>query len=230
MKYSEKEMAALINEVETSFSEYLKKSDDTKTDLNKSEEVENTETKTDTEDTLDYDESDYVEMDKLYKSMGKAEKIAHYAALKKCLFVEEEAEEDLNKSEKSEKIKENTEVEDLKKALNEENDLQKKEIVKLKEENGELRKSLEKLINTLNKSVKQPPQRKVIDKIEYINKSDLDDTDKKKIDTSKLTKSQISEKLKERIKSGDLKKSDREKINDYYYDGQISIDTIKHLL
>lgn len=229
MKYSEQEMAALISEVETQFADFLAKAETTNEErkLQKSEktteevieteedeEVEQEMTKSEGELELDYDENDYVEMDKLYQSMSKAEQEAHYKSLKKSLF--DDTSEEI---EKTEKVKE----EKLAKS--------EKEIA-LEEENAELKKNLEKLTVAFTNFLEQkrPPKRKAITKIEYIKKSEAEKTEEVKVDVSKLSKDEISQKLSEKIRSGSLKKDEKEAIDNYYLSIKPSIDSIKHLL
>lgn len=225
MNYSEKEMAALINEVEIQFSDHLKKAenDEVKANLQKSEETneeivsEETEVVLEkSEDTgFDYDEEDFDEMDTMYASMTKAEKAAHYASVCKSLSIEtpdsEESNTDMKKSE-------------------EEGNLMKSENEALLAKNEELTKSLEKLTSAMSKFVKaRAPQRKAVTHIEHIAKSE-DDIKKseEKEDVSKLTKKEISTRLSAKIRGG-LEKSERDNITKYY-DGQIQFDGIKHLL
>ena len=231
MNYSEKEMAALINEVETQFSNHLKKAEnDETTTLAKSEETNEVvlednseETSTDLnkseESGFDYDEEDFDNMDTMYASMTKAEQSAHYASLSKSLSIEapasdESAGTDLNKSETVT------------------NDLHKSEIASKDEEIGELKKSLEQLTSAMSKFVKaRAPQRKAVTNIEYIAKSeeDVNKSEPAKEDVSKLSKSEISKRLSAKIRSGELKKSDRDQITSFY-DNTIQFDAIKHLL
>jgi hypothetical protein len=218
MKYSEQEMASLINEVETQFADYLAKAEvQPEQSLQKTEieEVNEELAKTENNVELDYDADDYVEMDKLYQSMSKAEQEAHYKSLKKSLFVEEV------KIEKKEKV------------VVKEEKLEKAEFDIVKEENAELKKNLEKLTAAFTKFIQKPaPKRKAITKIEYIKKNEVEvSTDGKPvIDVSKLSKNEISNKLTEKIRSGNLQKSDREAIDNYCLSDKPSIDSIKHLL
>ncbi len=250
MKYSEQEMAALISEVETEFADFLNKAEEKgQEDLQKTEEVVEQEVevaeeaeevseelvKTEGDLELDYDDEDYVEMDKLYHSMSKAEQEAHYKSLKKSLFDSEESIEKKEeivetpeKLEKKEEIVENKEVEA--KEVKEEK-LEKSEIDILKEENDELKKSIEKLTTAMTKFVqKRPPQRKAITKIEYITKSEGESKEEKEVDISKLSKDEISARLNEKIRSGELKKGEKEAIDNYYLGEDKTIDSIKHLL
>jgi len=213
MKYSEKEMAALINEVETQFADHLKKAEDeTKTVELKKNEVE-TEVETEVElnksEEFNYDTEDYVEMDEMYNSMSKAEKEAHYESIKKTLNVTEMAKS------------ENVEV----------NDLMKSENTGLKTENEDLKKSLSKLTVAMADFIKgKAPKRKAVTNLEYVAKSETKTEEKteNKVDLRKLSKNEISAKLTAKIRNG-LEKAERNKINQYY-DGEININEIKHLL
>lgn len=226
MTYSEKEMAALINEVETQFSDHLNKAENEQNaSLAKSEEaneVENTEIANEEEATLekseenelDYDESDYVEMDKMYASMSKSEMSAHYESIKKSIGIEAEpVQADMKKSE--------TEI----------NDLHKSEIESKDEEIGELKKSLSKLTVAMTDFLegKKAPARKAVTRMEHVAKSEeTNEEAPAKEDFTKLSKKEISNRLSSKIRNG-LEKSERNKINEYY-DGNIKLDSIKHLL
>jgi hypothetical protein len=254
MKYSEKELAALISEVEKEFTDHLKKAEaETEQPVAKAEQAdaeasqevkaaaaeeqavveksENTETPA---DEFDYSDEDVQEMDGLYSSMSKSEKEAHYKSVKKALFGENEGAETVEKTE------ENTD-EVVAKTEEKENDLVKSEDLKkaeeaneaLKKENEDLKKSFSNQIKKLNGFVSKPaPKQKAITKIEYVAKSEDGVEDSKKedeVDVEKLTKSEISTRLNDKIRSGELKKTERELINAYYLEGK-SIETIKHLL
>lgn len=238
MKYSEQEMAALISEVEEQFADFLAKAEaPAEETLEKTEEevveaVEKAEEEVEEEtaqitksegESLDYDDEDYVEMDKLYKSMSKAEKEAHYQSLKKSMFGEEEVKtEEAQQTQEVEKTEETTEEKEGEK-------LEKTETDSLKEENAELKKSLEQLTNAMANFLKKtPPKRKAITKIEYIKKSEAEEAEEKE-DVAKLTKSEIKKRLSAKAREEELKKSDREAINNYYLNND-SIESIKHLL
>jgi hypothetical protein len=221
-KYSEQDMAKLISEVEDEFKAYLAKAE-------KSQEQEIvTETKEEativaTEEvslnkaeSFDYDAEDIEEMNKLYASMSKSEKEAHYTAIKKNLFGDNEPKEEIKKSEVA------VVVVDEEKTL-------------LKSENEELKKSLETLSTIVSKIAKKVPSRKAVTQIgniQVIKKSEEESTDNKEtgVDVLKLNKSEINKILSAKIRNGEIKKSeDKEKINKFCY-GQIKIDEIKHLL
>lgn len=236
-------MAALISEVEAQFADHLAKAEEQENEkLAKSEEVESSEEQVKaeaqqednsvkkseeaqaSETEFDYDDEDIQEMDKMYASMTKTEAAAHLESLKRAHGIAEQA------TEKSEaEVVEKTEEK-------EDNDLLKSEIESVKQENSELKKSLEKLTSALTKFVKKgekAPKQKAITKIEYVKKSEDDESlqgEGKKEDIAKLSKSDIAKRLSEKIRSGSLEKSEREKITQYYDNGQTNIDSIKHLL
>ena len=216
MKYSEKELAAIISEVEEKFGSYLEKAEAEAEKLEKSEEVEQEqENSEDLEksEEFDYDEEDFEEMDKMYGSMTKAEKEAHYASIKKCLYGDEPAEEsEMSKSEKTQ-----TEM------------IAKSEFDSLKEENEGLKKNMEKLTNALAQFVKlnKAPKQKSVTEIAHIAKNETESKPEEK--TLDLSKAEIKEKLSAVIRKGELSAKDREKINNYYLKNS-SIETIKHLL
>jgi hypothetical protein len=175
------------------------------------EELEKSET-----EEVEADEEDYETIDDLYASMTKSEKEAHYAAVKKSIFgeeVEEEAveEQSMEKSEEVEAKKDNDEVE------------------MLKSENEELKKSYEQLNELVSKlfNTKKAPAQKAVTNVNYIAKSEETEVEEKE-DFSNMSKSEVTAKLKA-IDYSELKKSDREAINNYYLDNG-SVDSIKHLI
>lgn len=240
MNYNEQDMAALISEVEAQFAEHLAKAEAEKQEtLEKSEEVE--EILTQAEETVeatevteevqkseevefDYDEEDIAEMDKMYASMSKSEAQAHLESIQKALG------EESQESQTEEMTKSEEEVVEA----SESNELLKSELDTLKKENAELKKSFDMLTEALSKSVKRStsaPKQKAITRIEYIAKSEDENTETKEqeLDVTSLSKSEISKILSQKAKNPTLEKSDREKINQYYLEGG-SIDNIKHLL
>jgi len=252
MKYSEKEMASLISEVERQFADYLAKAEEKQGEkLEKSETIQDTQEEivNETEETVeeqadesqelekteepqefDYNEEDFIMMDNTYRSMSKAEQEVHFQSLKKVIFGEEveKTEEVVEKTEEiTEKVEEVVEkTEEIKK---EEDILEKKEFDMLKQENLELKKNLEQITLAFTKYIeKTPPKRKAITKLEYIKKSE--DLSEDQIDVANLSQVEISKKLSEKIKTGSLTKSDRDAINNYYLSETKSIDSIKHLL
>jgi hypothetical protein len=239
IKYSEKDMAALISEVEAQFSTRVAKAAAEKTDLKKSEAVaQPVEEKQPVvevvpqEQTFDYDESDIAEMNAMYGSMTKAEATAHYESLKKALSKEDDnkpavkAEETtISKSEVKEPTATKTEDETV---------VLKSEIESLKSEKEKLEKSFQDLTAKLTEFFKgsKAPKQKAITKMEYVAKSeDEQKTDIKATeDVSKLDKSEVSKRLTAKIRSGKLEKAEREKINEFYQSGSKNIESIRHLL
>jgi len=81
--YDEKELLALISEVETQFAEHLAKSETVIEPISKKEQIE---AQAEVEKSEhDYDEEDHKEMDKMYKSMNKSEAEIHYKSVKKAI-------------------------------------------------------------------------------------------------------------------------------------------------
>lgn len=200
--YDEKELLALISEVETQFAEHLKKSEQSEP-ISKKEPAEK---------EHGYNDEDVREMDDMYRSMTKSEAEIHYKSVKKALFGEENSE--IEKSESVEVAGFTDEIESLKKS------------------NEELKKDLESVTALLKKvlikpEVKTAPEQKAITEIQYLNKSE-DEVKKEEKDVSKLTKSEINSKLTAQIKGGKLQKNDKEAIQNYFDKG--SIESIKHLL
>lgn len=245
MKYSEKDMAALISEVETQFAEHLAKAEEEqKPNLQKSEEAnevaEAAATTSDTETSTEeftYDEDDIAEMDKLYGSMSKAEAEAHYKSLKKNLFADEASEEvetQKTETEANAEVKKSEKSDNNLKKFESENEELKKSNEELKKNYEDLQKNFEKLVSTLTESVKKgsAPKQKAITKIQYIAKSEEENKkeDKKEEDVAKLNKSEIAKRLTNKIREGSLKKSDKEAINEYYLEKGKNIESIRHLL
>jgi len=253
MKYSEQDMATLISEVEAQFAEHLTKSEATKeeeiltkskkTDVkvsakaaDNSEEIQKSEETEEIVADFDYDEEDIDEMDKMYASMTKNEAEAHYESIQRALgtesseeVVEPKAEEQvIAKSE--EKAETKIEASDD----NTESELLKSELDNVKKEKEDLKKSLEKLTTAFTKFVKgdsSAPKQKAITRIEYIQKSEDEVViEDEKADVSKLSKSEISTRLTQKIREGKLEKTDKQKIDQYYLDGNNNLETIKHLL
>lgn len=248
MKYSEADMADLISQVENEFAEHLAKAEakveeievtESKNEkdveeLNKSEEVVKSES-----DECDYDDEDVADMDSMYASMTKAEAEMHFESLNKALFGEntEDKSKELNKSEDLEE-----EEVDLQSDDNGQVDLLKSEVDGLREENESLKsqmqkseESFKKLTDIVAKFIKgsKAPKQRAITKIEYVARSKDEDVLNKNesdsTDVSKLSKSEISRRLSEKIRGGKLEKSEREKIDQYYLEDQ-DINLIKHLL
>lgn len=239
IKYSEKDMAALISEVEAQFTNHLAKAEKAQvTDLKKSEAAEQpkaeekqvVEAAAPTEQALDYDEEDIKEMNEMYSSMTKAEAEAHFESLKKVISKEEpkpevKAEEVITKSEVKEEKPEQKD---------EETKLLKSEIETLKSDKEKLEKSLKDLTAALAKFVKgaTAPKQKAITRIEYVAKSEeeVKPTETKSEDVSKLDKAEIAKRLTAKIRSGKLEKAEKEKINEFYQSGSKNIESIRHLL
>lgn len=215
--YDEKELLALISEVETQFATHLAKSETAVEPISKKEPVE---AQAIEKSEPDYDEEDYKEMDKMYKSMNKSEAEIHYKSVKKALFGD---------SEESTEVKK-TEVE-AKPEVKTEDDLIKSEVEALKKSNEDLKKDLESVTSLLKKAFSKPevkvaPEQKAITEIQYLKKSE--DENKNEKDVTKLSKSEINSKLTAQIKTGKLQKNDTDAISAYFSKG--TIDSIKHLL
>ena len=215
LKYSEKDLAALIGEVETEFSKHLQVEEEK---LEKSEK--NVETKVDetlekSEDKeFDYDEEDMATMNSLYEDMSKSEKEVHFASVKKALFGDQETEE-VAKSEKTEDTIAKAEFDSV-----------TKENAELKTDNDTLKKNIEGLTAALNKFLQaRVPKQKAVTEIQYIKKSENANEDVKNLSRDEVTKV-----LNTKIRGGEITKAeDKEAINAYYLDNK-TIDTIKHLL
>jgi len=198
--YTEEDMLKVIAEVEAEFSNMLAKAEaDTNTQEN-------------TEDTSGNLEQ---EVEGFYASMEKSEAELHFNALSKVLNVTE-----IKKSEDEEKINLIKSEIDSVKASNEE----------LTKANEELKKNLNKAIEVVAKVIqpKVPAQKAIVSEIEYIQKSETEKNTTQK-DVTTLSKAEISSKLSSHIRSGNLKKSDKDLIVKYY-EGTVNLETIKHLL
>jgi hypothetical protein len=243
MNYSEKDLAALISEVEDEFTksltkaeeqteeETIAKSEETEEETLEAAEVEVEETiEKSEEEVLDYDEEDFEEMDGLYAGMTKAEAEAHYKSVKKALFGEsEESGEVISKSE--EEVSEIPTEEKEEVIAKSEYDAVIESKEQIEKERDELKKSFEELtdaIKSFNKS--RAPKQKAITKMAYLGKNEESSEGKEEVDVSALSKSDIAKKLTEKIRSGEVKKSeDKEAIQAFYLENK-SIETIKHLL
>ena len=205
--YNENELLALISEVETQFAEHLAKSEQVDS-ISKKEPVE-------AQAEADYDEEDCKEMDKMYKSMTKAEAEIHYKSVKSALFGDSQESTEVKKTESSE-----------------EEVILKSEIESLKKSNEELKKDLESVTSLLKKAFSKPeakmaPEQKAITEIQYLKKAE-DEVKKEERDLTRLSKSEINSKLTAQIREGKLQKNDKDAIQTYFEKG--SIDSIKHLL
>jgi hypothetical protein len=240
IKYSEKDMAALISEVEAQFTNHLAKAEKAQpTDLKKSEAAEQPKAEetpvveaAPKEQGFDYDEEDIKEMNEMYSSMTKAEAEAHFESLKKVISKEEETKPET----KAEEVVAKSEVkaEEKPEAKDEETKLLKSEVESLKSDKEKLEKSLKDLTAALAKYVKgtSAPKQKAITRIEFVAKSEEEKTktEEKSEDVSKLDKTEISKRLTAKIRSGKLEKAEREKINEFYQTGSKNIESIRHLL
>lgn len=208
--YTKEQVDAMLSQVEQEFEKTLGS-------ITKNEEIENDEeTVVETEEVMaksedetEAESEEYETIDELYNSMTKSEKEAHYASCKKALFGEEEVQEAP--------------------APKVEQTMNKSESEKLKEENEELKKSYSQLNDLVSKmfEAKKAPAQKAITSTNYIAKSEgFNEQDE--VDFSKMSKGEITEKLKT-VDQSTLKKSDREAINNFYLKNG-SVDKIKHLI
>jgi len=239
MNFNEKDMAKLISEVEVEFKQHLAKAEQSideevsietpeananeEVSLAKSEEVE-----------YEYDESDITEMNKMYASMNKSEKEAHYNSIKSTLFTEEEAPSENLK--KSEVVTKEVIVEDEEKTLlKSERDTINDKLAKSEQEKEELKKNFEMLTEVVTKMVKRAPARKAVTKIgnvQVLKKSEEEVTEIKadEVDYSKLSRKEINNVLVQNMRNGKIAKSeDRQKVTQYCHK-EIDLDAIKHLL
>lgn len=226
-KYTDKELAALISKVEEDFNEHLKKAE--KPAVQKKEEVANTQATETIEKTEEkYNQDDILEMDELYSSMTKSEKEAHYQSVKKSLFGNEEKVVKMDKTEEVKVVKEESDKQDLLKSELEE---VKTQLEKKEKDYVDLEKNFSNLVEKLGKFMKKSsiPDQKAITDIEYVKKSEENESEVKKIKLGKLSKEEINATLNKKIRSGKLEKSDRELINNYFFNNA-DLDAIKHLL
>lgn len=215
--YTKEQVDDMLSQVEQEFEKSLlgsiAKSEKTEENIETEESEEEIEM-TKSEDSVEETE-DYETIDDLYDSMTKSEKEAHYTAVKKALFSEEESEEEVVEMTKSEK---------------DEVKMAKSEVDSIKAENQELKKNLDtmnELVSKIFNKGKQAPKRKSItESYEVIAKSEGQSDEG--IDLSKLSKSEITKKLKA-IDYSELKKSDRTAINNFYLENA-SVNSIKHLI
>lgn len=224
--YTETELVQLISEIEQEFTKSEKPAlvEEVKVqDEPKAEQLEKSE--------HDYDENDLKQVEELYGSMTKAERDIHYSAIKKTLtsdsaVVPEELDkkpEEVTKSEKEVVVEVKTETEESK--------LLKSEVETLKQSNEDLKKSLEAVTKILKNFAKPSvPKAKAITEIQYIKKSEETINNPASVDVSKLTKKEITSILCEKIRSGKIEKADKEAINKFYDNGQVNMESIKHLL
>lgn len=199
--YTEADMLKVIQEVESEFSTALAKAE---------ADVENKEKETTSSENFDK------EVEGLYASMEKSEAEVHFKAISKVLNIS-----DMSKSEgNSEEIK----------LIKSENETIKSTNEQLNKENDELKKNLEKAISIVSQVVKgsAPARKAITSEMAFIAKSEAETASTEK-DKGTLTKSEISNSLTAKIRSGKLEKKDKDAITNYY-DGKSNIETIKHLL
>lgn len=210
--YTKEQVDEMLSQVEQEFNNALgsiTKNEETEVESEvETEELEKAEVET--EET-----EDYQTIDELYASMEKNEIEAHYESVKKVMFEKsEEIEEDSIEKSETEEV--------------EEIQMVKSENENLKEENEELKKNLENIEGLINKmfNTKKAPSQKAITSANYIAKSE--EAEENEIDFSKMTKSEITSKLKS-LDYSSLEKSDREAINEYCLNNA-SVNKIKHLI
>jgi DNA mismatch repair ATPase MutL len=224
-KYSDQDMLKIISEIETTFAESLNKAE---VQVKADEELVKSESE------LDYDDEDFAEMEKMYKSMNKKEAEAHYKSLKKALFGEEEKEEEKKeekkedkKDKKESKKEKEEEVEKCGEMTKSETPVSTEDSEKVKAENAELKKSIEqysKVLELVKNKVLVAPKQKAITNLDYVKKSE-----EEKAEEKTLSKNEVIAKLAIKARDINLNKSDREAINNYCVNNA-SIDSIKHLL
>lgn len=113
----------------------------------------------------------------------------------------------------------------MEKSENPEVELLKSELAAEQAAKEDLKKNFEAVQEFLTKLVKKTaPQGKAITSLDVVAKSEAPKEDKS------LTKGQIHEILKAKTAEPSLKKSDRDAINSYYLNNQVSVDSISHLL
>lgn len=209
--YTKQDLDEVLSQVQQEFEKALgsmnKSEEEVTEEVEETEEVELSKSEEDSEE-ISYEEEDYETIDELYSSMSKSEMEAHYASIKKVLFGES--------MEKSEGTK------------NEEVKMVKSEVEAIKAENEELKKNLDTVTELLNKmfdTTKKAPAQKAITGMTYVAKSE---ETKEEADVTKLSKSEITAKLKT-LDYGTLSKSDRDAINNFYLNNG-SVEKVKHLI
>lgn len=210
--YTKEQVDEMLSQVEQEFNNALGSiAKNEETEVKSEEETEEFEkAEVETKET-----EDYQTIDELYASMEKNEIEAHYESVKKVMFGEaEEIEEDSIEKSETEEV--------------EEIQMVKSENENLKEQNEELKKNLENIEGLINKmfNTKKAPSQKAITSANYIAKSE--EAEENEIDFSKMTKSEITSKLKS-LDYSSLEKSDREAINEYCLNNA-SVNKIKHLI
>ena len=216
-KYTDKDLANILAEVEVEFQKHLKP--EAKEDKLAKTESAQAATATETSTEVSYDAEDMAEMEKMYKEMGKSEAEIHYKAVKKAMFGEAANQE----MSKSEEVK-----------TGEEDKLLKSENEALKAENEELKKSFSRVTDVLTKMFSKKesaPKQKAVTSIEVMKKSE---EEKAPViegkDVSKLSTAQINSTLSSKIRNGDLKKSDKDAVQKYFDTNSKNIELVKHLL
>lgn len=238
IKYTDEQIANLLKEVEVSFAQSLKKSEeapeakedegsdeDKKEDADeakdepaesKEDEGSDEDKKEDAAEAKDESKDESKDQDFDYDDEDMDELHKMYASMG-----EKEKAAHHGALKKALGLEDKTEqpvAPDMQKS--EEASLAKAEITSLQAKNAELQKSLDavtKFLDTLNKSV---PQRKSITSVDYIQKSE---------ESKEVSSEQVDVILQKKVRDSSLSKSDRDAINTYYLNGK-SIETIKHLL
>lgn len=176
-------------------------------------------------------------LDKMYASMSKEELLVHHHSCVKAL--DSMGEEHKHPSESIEKCGEVTMMKSESKdqsgaelilakseiaATKSKLDLAKKEATDAKAKVEELQKTLHGVQEILTLMVKKVPQGKAITSMEQIAKSES-----KKVDITKLSKSEITQILYKKASDPTLSVSDRKAIDEYYLK-KANLNTISHLL
>lgn len=226
-KYSEKDLLGIINEVEVEFQKHLEET----ANIKKTEEAKEPPMATkeddkvdpiDQDNEFDYNDEDMEELKKMYMSMSKKEAELHLQKLKEAMeekgFVEKAA---------TDKEQVDPAIQNVMKSEAHNDELLKTEISTLKSEievfkseNADLKAKIEKIVNVMSNGFKKVPQQKAVTAID-LNKHE-EDLNKN------YSQAEINKKLTEKIRSGDLKKSDKDAIQEYF--NKKSVDLIKHLL
>lgn len=215
--YTEDEVNKLLSSVEAAFGAHLQKAEEellTKSEAASTPAPEETpvveELQKGEDEECDLDDEEKKELEKAYCEMSKAEQKAHMDMLKRAMGDEEKPAE-MQKSEQDTAKEE--EFQALKKS--------QEELVK---ENEGLKQSVNDLVAALKKRFSSVPPQKSVTEIATIRKSE-DEGSKKE-----YSKSEITEVLTRKAKDSELKKSDREAINQFYKTGSADITLIQHLL
>jgi pyruvate dehydrogenase E2 component (dihydrolipoamide acetyltransferase) len=184
----------------------------------KQEDKEEEKKDADQDEKCDYDDADHEEMHKMYESMSKAELKAHKDAVDQKWMAKCGDMQQMAKSEET-TVKVETKQEDI-----QETELVKSENTSLKKENEDLKKNVETLVVAMNSYLsKKAPERKAVTDMSFIAKSEEIKTEAKPLSKSEVTRI-LSQKAQ-----GQLSKSDREAINNFYINNA-AIETVSHLL